>query len=241
MIPSGFIGRVGFTPNDFTARLVSLLQAESSAEFHADSFVLTCAFTVWQARWAYFFVVVLVMILPACLAAIEKRSLGWIIAILAFFPILQDWDESLWPNELKIARASQERAAAMQWRELESKEAQPFLAPWWLSPSIGYWSGQPAVAGSSHESLSGIADSARFFLATDLSVAQGILEKHNVVWVIAIDAEDVIENSATILGSTRPANPLARVLTHPPGRAPAFLSITAQNGAGKIYRVASFQ
>jgi hypothetical protein len=48
-------------------------------------FVLTYAFTVWQARWAYFFVVVLAMSLPACLAAIEKRSLGWIIAILASF------------------------------------------------------------------------------------------------------------------------------------------------------------
>ena len=139
-------------------------------------FVLTYAFTVWQARWAYFFVVVLVMILPACLAAIERRSLGWIIAILAFLPILQDWDESLWPNEAKIARDSQQRTEVVQWRELasrlRSKETQPFLAPWWLSPSISYWSGQPAVAGSSHESLSGIADSARFFLTTDPSFAQ---------------------------------------------------------------------
>jgi hypothetical protein len=208
-------------------------------------FVLTYAFTVWQARWAYFFAVLLVMILPACLAAIEKRSLGWIVAIPAFFPILRDWDESLWPNESKIARDSQERAAVVQWRELasqlQSKDTQPFLAPWWLSPSISYWSGQSAVAGSSHESLSGIADSARFFLATDLSVAQGILEKRNVVWVLVIDAEDVIDNSATILGSTRPGNPLARVLTRTPGYAPPFLSLAAQNGAGKIYRVASFQ
>jgi hypothetical protein len=58
-------------------------------------FVLTYAFTVWQARWAYFIVVALVMLLPAGLAAIEKRSLGWTITILAFLPILQDWDESL--------------------------------------------------------------------------------------------------------------------------------------------------
>jgi hypothetical protein len=89
--------------------------------------------------------------------------------------------------------------------------------------------------------LSDIAASARFFLTTDLSVAQEILEKHHVVWVLAIDAEDVIENSATILGSTRPANPLARVLTRAPGYAPPFFSLAAQNGAGKIYRVASFQ
>jgi hypothetical protein len=124
---------------------------------------------------------------------------------------------------------------------LRSQETQPLLAPWWLSPSISYWSGQPAVAGSSHESLSGIAASARFFLTTDLSVTQEILEKHNVVWVLAVDADDVIENSASILGATRPANPLARVLARTPTHAPPFLSLAAQNGAGKIYRVASFQ
>ena len=130
-------------------------------------FVLTDALAIWQARWAYFFVVVLVMILPECLAAIKKSWLGWIIAMLAFLPILQDWDTVLWPNESEIARDSQQRAEAMQWRELanqlQSKSTQPFLAPWWLSPSISYWSGQPAVAGSSHESLGGIVESARFF------------------------------------------------------------------------------
>ena len=206
-------------------------------------FLLTYAFTAWQARWAYFFVVVLVMLLPTCLAVIERRSLGWIIATLAFLPILQDWDKSLWPNESTIARESQQRTEAVQWRELasqlRSKDAQPILAPWWLSPSITYWSGQPGVAGSSHESLSGIADSARFFLATDPGVAQEISQKHKVVWVLVGDADDVIENSAAILGSIRSPNPLARVLARTPGQAPPFLSLAAQTGSGKIYRVAS--
>ena len=132
----------------------------------------------------------------------------------------------------------------MQWRELanqlKSKSTQPFLAPWWLSPSITYWSGQPAVAGSSHESLGGIAESARFFLTTDLAVAQEILQKHNVVWVLVADAEDVIENSAAILGSIQPPNPLARVLARTSSQAPPFLSLAAQTGTGKIYRVISF-
>ena len=205
MIPSGFIGPVTFCP--LTTLLLGWMlfsKRNRPPSFMLVLFVLTYAFTAWQARWAYFFVVVLVMILPACLAAIERRSLGWIIAMLAFLPILQDWDKSLWPNEAKIARDSQQRAEVVQWRELasqlRSKDTQPFLAPWWLSPSISYWSGQPAVAGSSHESLSGIAESARFFLTTDFSVAQEILEKHKVAWVLAVDADDVIENSAAILG-----------------------------------------
>jgi len=207
-------------------------------------FVLTYALAVWQARWAYFFVVVLVMILPECLAAIRRSWLGWIIAMLAFLPILYDWDMVLWPNESEIGRNSQQRAEAMQWRELanqlRSKNTQPFLAPWWLSPSISYWSGQPAVAGSSHESLDGITDSARFFLTTNFSAARRILEKHRVAWVLAGDAEDVIENSAAILDSIRPPNPLARVLARTPSQAPPFLSLAAQTGTGKIYRVISF-
>jgi hypothetical protein len=208
-------------------------------------FVFTYALTVWQARWAYFFVIVLVMILPMCLAAIERRSLGWIVTMLAFLPILQGWDKNLWPDESTIAHDSQQRMAAVQLRELatrlQSKDRRPFLAPWWLSPSIGYWSGQPAVAGSSHESLSGIAESARFFLAADPSAGQPILEKRDVAWVLAVDAEDVIEDSAALLGLSPPANPIARVLSRTPGQAPPFLSLAAQNGTGKIYRVTKFQ
>ncbi len=207
--------------------------------------LLTYALTLWQARWAYFFVVALLIILPTCLAMIERRWLGWIVATVALFPILQDWDGSLWPNEAMIARHSQQRAAVVQLRELASQlkadGVDPFLAPWWLSPSISYWSRQPAVAGSSHESLVGIADSARFFLATDSSVAEAILKKHEVVWVLAVDAEDVVENSAAILRLKAPPSPLARILARTPSHAPAFLSLAGQNGAGRIYRTVNLQ
>ena len=117
-------------------------------------FLLTYAFTVWQARWAYFFVLVLAMLLPTAVSLIERRSVGWIVATLAFLPILQNWDKRLWPNEATIARDSQQRAEAVQWRDLatqlRSKDQARFLAPWWLSPSITSWSSQPAANGSSH-------------------------------------------------------------------------------------------
>ena len=53
----------------------------------------------------------------------------------------------------------------------------PFLASWWLSPAIAYWSRQPGVAGTSHESLPGIVDTARFFLSTDPASAAAILRQ----------------------------------------------------------------
>jgi hypothetical protein len=113
----------------------------------------------------------------------------------------------------------------------------PFLAPWWLSPSIAYWSGQPGVAGSSHESLEGIADSARFFLSENLQEEREILAKRDVVWVFAYDSERVAKNSATILNQRIPRQPICRVLDRTPTQAPAFLVFVAQNPTCKLYRV----
>jgi hypothetical protein len=114
----------------------------------------------------------------------------------------------------------------------------PFLAPWWLSPSIAYWSGQPAVAGSSHESLPGIADSARFFLAEDWRTAQEILENHKAIWVIAYDFERIAQNSSAILGLALPRYVLCFALDRTPAQVPRFLVLSRQNGVGKLYRTA---
>jgi hypothetical protein len=121
---------------------------------------------------------------------------------------------------------------------LRSPDVHPFLAPWWLSPSIAYWSEQPGVAGSSHESLDGIDDTARFFISEDSQGAREILEKHRVAWVFAYDSERVAQNSAAILKDAVPPNPLCRVLDRTPGQAPRFLVFCAQNPACKLYRVA---
>ncbi|MFL6597502.1 MAG: hypothetical protein ACJ8KF_06005, partial [Chthoniobacterales bacterium] len=114
----------------------------------------------------------------------------------------------------------------------------PFLAPWWLSPSIAYWSGQPGVAGSSHESLQGIEESARFFLSENLQEQRDILEKRHVAWVFASDSDRIAQNSAAILNEPLPRQPLCRVLDRTPTQAPSFLIFSAQNPTCKVYRVA---
>jgi hypothetical protein len=121
---------------------------------------------------------------------------------------------------------------------LRSAEVHPFLAPWWLSPSIAYWSGQPGVAGSSHESLNGIEESARFFLSENLEQAHEILDKHRVVWVWAYDSDRVAQNSAAVLNQAVPLRPLCRVLYQTPSQAPPFLIFSAQNPTCKLYRAA---
>ena len=147
--------------------------------------IATYFLTIWQARWGYFFVLIFALALPALLAPIKSSAAVWIAFVLSMFPILRDWDERLWPNEAQLARRVERRNESVQIRDLalslRSPEVHPFLAPWWLSPSIAYWSGQPGVAGSSHESLNGIEESARFFLSENLE-AGSRNSRRNTEW-----------------------------------------------------------
>ena len=204
--------------------------------------IATYFLTVWQARWGYFFVLIFALALPALLAPIKSSAAVWIAFVLSMFPILRDWDERLWPNEAQLADRVEQRIESAQIRDLalslRSPEVHPFLAPWWLSPSIAYWSGQPGVAGSSHESLNGIEESARFFLSENLQKAREILEKRHVAWVLAYDSDRVAQNSAAVLNEAVPLRPLCRVLYQTPSQAPPFLIFSAQNPTCKLYRAA---
>jgi hypothetical protein len=204
--------------------------------------VATYLLTVWQARWGYFFVLIFALALPALLAPIKSAVAVWIVVGLSLFPILRDWDERLWPKEAELAKRMEKRIESAQIRDLSltlrSPEVHPFLAPWWLSPPIAYWSGQPGVAGSSHESLNGIEDSARFFLSQNLQRAREILEKRHVAWVFAYDSDRVAQNSAAILNEPSPLQPLCRVLDRTPSQAPTFLIFSVQNPTCKLYGVA---
>jgi hypothetical protein len=204
--------------------------------------VATYFLTVWQARWGYFFVLIFALALPALLVPVKSSAAVWIAFVLSIFPILRDWDERLWPNEAQLASQVERRIESAQIRDLSlslrSPEVHPFLAPWWLSPSIAYWSGQPGVAGSSHESLNGIEETVRFFLSENLQEARAILEKRHVAWVFAYDSDRVAQNSAAILNEPLPREPLSRVLDRTPSHAPPFLVFSAQTPACKLYGVA---
>ncbi|HEY8835449.1 MAG TPA: hypothetical protein VIM09_07665 [Chthoniobacterales bacterium] len=209
--------------------------------FLAALLLASFALTLWQARWGYFFVMIFALVLPACLSVFRNRIAGWIVIAVSLYPILKDWDETIWPNEFQTALIAERRAEGVAWRQAAAQVDGPFLAPWWWSPAVAYWSGQPGVAGSSHEALDGIEKSARFFLASDPETAQAILQKNEVAWVLAYDADRTVANSALVLGVPAPANPLGRVLDRTPSQAPGFLQFAAQNPACKLFRVHFFQ
>ncbi len=215
-------------------------KSEPSLVFIFVILVATYLLTIWQARWAYFFVLIFAIALPALLEPIKSRAAVSIAFILSIFPILGDWDARLWPDETEFARRVERRNESIQLRDLainlRSPETRAFLAPWWLSPAIAYWSGQPGVAGTSHESLEGIEQSARFFLSQDWQTARKILEDRQVAWVIAYDFERLARNSSAILGLRVPQYPLCVVLDRTPAQVPPVFIFSAQNGVGKLYR-----
>src|SRR5947207_9631224 len=210
--------------------------------FIALLLVATFLLTIWQARWSYFFVAIFVIVLPGLLAPIKSAAAVWSAFVLSILPLLQFWDARLWPNEVALSGRIERRDESKQLRELavaiRSEQTHPFLAPWWLSPSIAYWSGQPGVAGSSHEALPGTADSARFFLATDFLGAREILRNRRTEWVLGYEWERVARNSADLLGIQVPGQPLCRVLDRSPSQGPHFLVLSGQNGTAKLFRFA---
>jgi hypothetical protein len=200
----------------------------------------TFLLTIWQARWSYFFVLIFAIALPGLLTNIKSPIAVSIAFMLSILPILWFWDAQLWPNESALARQIERRTESIQLRELalsiRSPRAQPFIAPWWLSPAISYWSNQPGVAGSSHEALDGITDSARFFMADDPQRALELARRHRVEWVFAYNWERLGKNSADLLGLPVSDRAIGRILDRSPSQAPGFFVLAGQNGAGKLFR-----
>ncbi len=174
------------------------------------------ALTLWQARWGYFFVLVLALTLPLQMLALRRQWMAWTLFVIGLWPVLEWWDSQLYPQEPEMRRRVdkvEEQVALRAIAEQQgARKAGAFVAPWWLSPAIAYWSGQPGVAGSSHQSLPGIADTARIYLAPDAKSAAPILHRRDVRWILSEIPERIVPNSAQVLGVPEPAYCLAYLL-----------------------------
>lgn len=203
----------------------------------------TFALALWQVRWGYFLALVFAWTLPWQLQVLRRAWLAGLVVAISAWPMLRDWDRRLYPGSLGAEQATMQRAETVALRELVTTalavNGGPFLAPWWLSPSIAYWTGQPGVAGSSHQSLPGIMDTARFYLSTDDATAAAILRARRVRWVLADEPSREIGNSATLLGIPPPAGALATTLAERPDEAPEFLREWKVPSAGglRYYRL----
>jgi hypothetical protein len=197
----------------------------------AATFTLTMA----QARWSYFFVLVFVFLTPEILAAVPHRAVALALFVVSLFPIAQTWDRRF--SESELAARAERQLEQVELRRIASEIRGPFVAPWWLSPPLSYWSKEPGVAGSSHESIGGIIDCARFYGVTEPAEAFAICARHQVQWLVSYDSERLAGNSARLLHSSLTQNAMCYVLDRRPSQAPPFLRLIQQTARFKLYRV----
>jgi len=179
---------------------------------------LLAGLTLWYLRWGYFFVIAAALSLPWLLPLARWRFAGWGIFLLSLWPVAACWESTLYPDDAVFRARAESVADAVALREaavqIKGLPVRGVLAPWWFSPAIVWWSGQPCVAGTSHQSLPGIADTAEFFLSE--GSGREILEKRKAGYIFAYEPERVVSNAAQTLGRPAPANPLARRLYEHP-------------------------
>ena len=202
----------------------------------------TGALTGWNARWGYFLALSGALAMPFALRVVRQSWLGYALFAASLWPVALSLENELFPQG-KAARAvienlhesQQVRRAAMA---LKAQNGDGILAPWWLTPQLVYWSGKNGVAGSSHESLAGTLDTARFFTSQDEETAKSILRTRHVDFVVVCDADRLLDNSYAVLGRiSEPSNQLAITLFRNPSRSPNYLHLVFQTPYFKVYQV----
>lgn len=203
-------------------------------------FALTC----WQVRWGYFLALGYVISLPEQMAVFPPAWRGWAAVAIAvgLWPMASEWSgRLLFPDAAAKEQLAEQREDTALLRETAAFIAKQggaeggILAPWWLSPALAYWSGQPAVAGSSHESLPGTVDTARFYLADDPAEIAAILQARRVRWVVAYEPERVFQTAIPLLGRRPTLHSMGVVLYNRPEAAPPGLRLAMVNKFFKVY------
>jgi hypothetical protein len=202
--------------------------------------VLITALTGWQARWNPWQAAAFCLALPWILSPQRKNGLIWAIFLLSLWPVARAWDARLFPSAAERAMGQEKQLEAILLEQtagfLATQPRGGVLAPWWISPALARQSGQPMVGGTSHQSLPGSVDTARFFLSDDDTVALAQLRLREVKYVVTDDAERVTATSALLLGVPAPPRPLITRLAR--GRdVPAFLHPVFANQFFRVYKV----
>jgi hypothetical protein len=197
--------------------------------------ISTFALTIWQARWSYFFVMIFAMLVPQILSVLRKPLIAATAFTIALFPIAQAWDHAFADEEL--ARRAENKIEQLELRAISSQIDGAFIAPWWFSPALSYWSRQPGVGGSSHESIEGIVETATFFETPIAEETRQIIDRHYVSCIISYDADRMAQNSGQILGRATPTNAFCYLLDRRPSEVPTFLRLIAPARHFKLFRV----
>lgn len=207
--------------------------------------LVTWGLSAWMVRWGYFFALAIVFALPLVLETGRGRWPAVLFFAVSLWPIASEWDSRLFPDNEALERIAEQREDYRQLREVASVireagdvEKSGVIAPWWLSPPLTYWSGAPGVAGSSHQSLPGIVDTAEFYLERFPDRAGAIVQKRRVRWVIAYEPSRVLSTSGALLNQLPRPEAMDVVLYQTPEYAPPWLQLRFESTFFKLYEFA---
>jgi hypothetical protein len=160
---------------------------------------LLCIFAMAQGRWIYYAnLAELFLIVRYCQAEPARWSR---LAVMAIF-LISLADAERVQLEARAGANLPSAQLAQVSRSIDGPGG--IMAPWWLSPGLLYFSGQPIVSGSSHCGISGIVDSAKFYSSTSWLEAEKILRDRKVRWVVVMDDRlyqyPLVNTSRGILG-----------------------------------------
>ena len=202
--------------------------------------VVTAGLSLYHARWGYFLALLFAMSVPWILPSLRKPWLAWMVFFISLWPVAAEWDRRLYPEDEAFRARVENIADAVALREaalsLRERPVGGVVAPWWFCPAIVWWSGQPCIGGTSHQSLPGIVESSEFYLGEVPD--PGFLQKRKVVYILAYEPDRLISNSEQILGRSATGPTIAKRLYSAREEPPVGLKKIFANRFFKVYEVA---
>ncbi|MGF1655365.1 MAG: hypothetical protein ACFCU3_00135 [Verrucomicrobiales bacterium] len=256
----GFLVALGYLPLLVLTVLIAArwlgrpehLRQSSALLWLLSSLCLGCVLLIlaWQQqRWMPYAVVWLAPALSWGLGRLagSRWQVGVVAAaLLCLWPMGKEW--------YGLKRPSLERESRMAWQAYQHQELaavaralrdqtsdgdlpRGLMTPFWWAPAWAWHTGKPAVAGTSHQSLSGIVDSLRFFASEDEAEAAEYLFARQVRWVIVGLDQEMVQSSEAFFEQTLSEHAMARILWNKPQILPIFLMTVHQGQAWRVYEV----
>ena len=163
--------------------------------------LLLTLFTAFQGRWIYYAALGELFLI---VRYYQKTPISWtrLAVLLIFLASLVEADYVQVRGRARLPANQPSLQLAEIARSIDAPGG--IMAPWWLSPALLYFSGDPIVSGSSHCGISGIVASAKFFAATNWVDAERILRERQAHWVVVWDDQHyvypLLDSSRQIIG-----------------------------------------